>query len=384
MGMDKDIINHKREILEIHQKRLRELEKQAALYGPSTEPAIKVEIDNIKKEIARLEIDITKLSSSLSEPMTAEEEAQVVKKMRIFLASSRESFEMLREISVWIEEAGHDSLTWDSPSLFLPGENTFKKLIDISKQVDAAIFIYSQDDKIWYRSDTDAFKQPIENILIEYGLFAGQLGGQRRIIICRKGDRNTNRDIRGNIFIDMNRPQSAHYRIKNWIDNLITHKDEDPTVSILRREIDNIKTQLAFEQQKTRDLQSILAEKGVIDFRSYDFSTDAHWKLLFDYEYFWDTVLLITRHFRTPRAWRLELEGCGLSYLVGRIDWGQQKSETHTRVFVAKVLRFFRFYQDWKDYTVFLEKTDGKLRASIDSIGKLRSSAIQKTAHTEE
>ena len=85
--------------------------------------------------------------------------------MRVFLASSRESLGHLREISSWIEGEGHEPLPWDSPSSFLPGE----KLIEISKKVEAAAFIFAEDDKVWYRMD--ALLQPRDNVLIEFGIF---------------------------------------------------------------------------------------------------------------------------------------------------------------------------------------------------------------------
>ena len=41
--------------------------------------------------------------------------------MKIFIASSRESIDRLRDIEVWLEEDGHDPLPWDTPGLFPPG-----------------------------------------------------------------------------------------------------------------------------------------------------------------------------------------------------------------------------------------------------------------------
>jgi predicted nucleotide-binding protein len=100
--------------------------------------------------------------------------------LRIFIASSRESLDLVHEIEVWLEEQGHESVPWDKPGLFMPGEQTFKTLMEISRNVDAAVFVFSADDKVWYRGDT--VPQPRDNILIEYGLFGGALGPSKAII----------------------------------------------------------------------------------------------------------------------------------------------------------------------------------------------------------
>ena len=105
--------------------------------------------------------------------------------MKIFLGSSRESLDQLRYVASWLEEAGHKPLPWDDPELFLPGENTFEKLIQISTEVEAAVFIFGEDDTVWYRQD--ALSQPRDNVLVEYGLFSGALG-QRKVVICRAGE----------------------------------------------------------------------------------------------------------------------------------------------------------------------------------------------------
>ncbi|MGV3618421.1 MAG: TIR domain-containing protein [Fimbriimonas sp.] len=94
--------------------------------------------------------------------------------VKIFIASSRESIPLVREIEVWLAEQGHEPVPWDKPGLFMPSEQTFKILTELSRNVEAAVFIFGEDDRVWYRGDT--VPQPRDNVLIEYGLFAGQLG----------------------------------------------------------------------------------------------------------------------------------------------------------------------------------------------------------------
>ena len=223
--------------------------------------------------------------------------------MKVFLASSTESIEDLQEIASWLEELGHEPMAWDMPTLFLPGDNTFSKLIEISKRVDAAVFIFSEDDIVWYRTDT--LLQPRDNVLIEYGLFAGALG-QKRAIICRKGQPRSATDLQGIIVVDISqgKKQRARLKFNAWIQNLAIQKEEPAVIDLiwqrdeLKKELDVVKDQLNFEQQKSKDLQNLVTRQGLMDFS--DFSSNAHWKLLFDYDYFKEVTSLLVKTFQAP------------------------------------------------------------------------------------
>jgi hypothetical protein len=139
--------------------------------------------------------------------------------MKVFLASSKESLDDVRKIASWVEDEGHSPLPWNAPEAFLAGEYTMAKLVEISEEVDAAIFIFAEDDKVWYRGIL--LQQPRDNVLIEYGLFAGALGAERAII-CRKGQAKNPGDLEGIIHIDISpgNIHSARERISHWLRNL--------------------------------------------------------------------------------------------------------------------------------------------------------------------
>jgi hypothetical protein len=298
--------------------------------------------------------------------------------MKVFLGSSTESREDMREVARWLEDAGHEPMPWDEPSLFLPGENTFSKIIEISKLVDAAIFIFSEDDRVWYRQDSVI--QPRDNILIEYGLFAGALG-QKRAIVCRKGTPKNATDLLGIVFVDLNMPHKARVSIRAWVSNLATQK-EDPAIAELvmdrarlRKELEETKDQLSFEQHKARDLQDFAAKEGLIDFN--DFSTDAHWKLLYDYEYFWKVVSLFANQFSSPLFWRAELIRTGNASVESYISWEHVKDLDKTRLYIAKTMRLFRNSKKLR-YTEFLSNTEESLQQAVESIRSQRASALQR------
>ncbi len=120
--------------------------------------------------------------------------------MKIFIGSSRESLPLVHEIAVWLEERDHEPIPWDQPGLFMPGEQTFTTLIQISRTVEAAVLVFGEDDKVWYRGGTAP--QPRDNVLIEYGLLGGMLGPQKAIV-CRTGDPKNPVDLAGLTYIDL-------------------------------------------------------------------------------------------------------------------------------------------------------------------------------------
>ena len=139
--------------------------------------------------------------------------------MKVFLGSSTESLDHLGEIAMWLEELKLEPVPWNLPTLFMPGENTFLKLIEISKTVDAAIFIFAEDDRVWYRADTVG--QPRDNVLLEYGLFVGALG-PKRAIICKRGKPKPASDLLGINWVDSS-PGSVHrarVQLKAWAQDL--------------------------------------------------------------------------------------------------------------------------------------------------------------------
>jgi Predicted nucleotide-binding protein containing TIR-like domain len=298
--------------------------------------------------------------------------------VKVFLGSSREALEDLRLVASWLEEEKHEPLPWDEPLLFLPGHNTFARLIDISGTVDAAIFLFGEDDQVWYRQD--AAVQPRDNVLIEYGLFAGRLG-QKRAVVCRKGRSKNPTDLQGIVQVELDRPQRARLELLGWLRH-IAKESEDPMRvelvmqhEVLKRELAQTREQLQFEQQKANDLQDLVRREGLMDFRLYDFAKDAHWKLLFDYEYFWKVVELLQGFFRNPTALYAGLHDSEVERVAARIQWDLNDT-LRLHFYVAKVLRVFRQYDD-TSYLVFLRNTSELLRADIESVGRARAEALR-------
>jgi len=112
----------------------------------------------------------------------------VVGKPRIFLGSSGKQEKLLQALTRGLGDIA-DVEPWTTS--FNPGVNTLERLMELTRQVDFAVFIFAQDD--WTSSapgsrDSD-FGQasPRDNVVFEAGLFGGVLGMRRTFILHANG-----------------------------------------------------------------------------------------------------------------------------------------------------------------------------------------------------
>ncbi|WP_371408739.1 nucleotide-binding protein [Micromonospora zamorensis] len=155
--------------------------------------------------------------------------------MRIFIGSSREARQrrLLAEVASWIEEVGHTPLRWDAREAVTPGTYTFSALRRIAHQVEGAVFLFSEDDRLWYRG-AEA-RQPRDNVLIEYGLFSAVLG-QESVIICREGDPKTASDLLGITHVELSDGKArAQLAVQDWLEQLGSLADSEDRGLLLER-----------------------------------------------------------------------------------------------------------------------------------------------------
>jgi hypothetical protein len=107
-------------------------------------------------------------------------------KPRIFVGSSGKQEKLLLALTQGLEDVAH-VMPWTTS--FQPGTTTLERLIEISRDVDFAAFIFAQDD--WtVASNTPATPgqaSPRDNVVFEAGLFGGAVGMRRTIILHAKG-----------------------------------------------------------------------------------------------------------------------------------------------------------------------------------------------------
>jgi CAP12/Pycsar effector protein, TIR domain len=103
-----------------------------------------------------------------------------VKKPRIFLGSSGKQAELVEAIARGLVDIA-DVEPW--MTTFNPGRSTLDRLVELSQEVDFAVFLFAQDD--WTTTDASQSRQasPRDNVVFEAGLFGGALGIRRTFIL---------------------------------------------------------------------------------------------------------------------------------------------------------------------------------------------------------
>jgi hypothetical protein len=105
-------------------------------------------------------------------------------KPRIFIGSSEKQAKLLQAITRGLEDVA-DVEPWTAT--FSPGRSTLDRLVELSREVDFAAFVFAHDD--WTTTDASKSGQPSprDNVLFEAGLFGGALGMRRTFILHAEG-----------------------------------------------------------------------------------------------------------------------------------------------------------------------------------------------------
>ena len=107
-------------------------------------------------------------------------------KPRIFLGSSGKQANLLQALERGLEEVAHVEPWMTS---FNPGVSTLERLVELTREVDFAAFVFAQDD--WTTVGAPAADSgqasPRDNVVFEAGLFGGVLGMRRTFILHANG-----------------------------------------------------------------------------------------------------------------------------------------------------------------------------------------------------
>jgi hypothetical protein len=112
-------------------------------------------------------------------------------KPRIFLGSSGKQQKMLQGLTRGLEEVAHVE-PWTTS--FNPGTTTLERLLELTREVDFAAFVFAHDD---WTSNTQPAPDPSgsgqasprDNVVFEAGLFGGVLGMRRTFILHARGSK---------------------------------------------------------------------------------------------------------------------------------------------------------------------------------------------------
>src|SRR3954454_19995899 len=112
-----------------------------------------------------------------------------MEKPRIFLGSSGKQEKLLGALTRGLEEVARVE-PWTTS--FNPGTTTLERLLELTREVDFAAFVFAQDD--WttggssgVTASTPGQASPRDNVVFEAGLFGGVLGMRRTFILHANG-----------------------------------------------------------------------------------------------------------------------------------------------------------------------------------------------------
>lgn len=135
--------------------------------------------------------------------------------MKIFIGSSSEQLHNAENVARWLEDLNQEPILWTN--IFSLATYTLDALINVSNEVDAAVFVFGEDDKTWYRDNP--IMSVRDNVLFEYGLFSGKLSRNKVIFLC-KGNPKIASDLVGITYGNLNKPLNAKHHITTWINNI--------------------------------------------------------------------------------------------------------------------------------------------------------------------
>jgi len=104
-------------------------------------------------------------------------------KPRIFLGSSGQQARLLDSLTRGLTQVAEVE-PWTTT--FNPGTSTLERLVELTREVDFAAFVFAQDD--WTsHGESPGQASPRDNVVFEAGLFGGVLGMRRTFILHAEG-----------------------------------------------------------------------------------------------------------------------------------------------------------------------------------------------------
>src|SRR3982750_4990262 len=110
-----------------------------------------------------------------------------MEKPRIFLGSSGKQAKLLQALTRGLDDVAHVE-PWTTS--FNPGTTTLERLLELTREVDFAAFVFAQDDWTTNNPEPGAMPgqaSPRDNVVFEAGLFGGVLGMRRTFILHASG-----------------------------------------------------------------------------------------------------------------------------------------------------------------------------------------------------
>jgi predicted nucleotide-binding protein len=136
---------------------------------------------------------------------------------RVFIGSSSKGRVDLETVRGLIRSAKLDPWAWSDPGAFIQGVSTWERLVQLTREVDAAAFIFREDDEGVIGKEQHAVTR--DNVILECGLFSGVLG-PRKCAIFLSGHPWVPGDLSGITYVQLEDVQRAQAEVDVWSRNL--------------------------------------------------------------------------------------------------------------------------------------------------------------------
>jgi hypothetical protein len=155
---------------------------------------------------------------------------------RVFLGSSYAAHEHVERIAEWLEEADLEPLIWRDSEVFSPGLPMMHRLLDLARsEVIAAVLVFTEDD---FKAGGKT-SSPADNLILEYGLFAGVLGLESTMAVLI-GKPEMPADLMA-IHIDLNKPLRAKEKLGTWARKLYARPTDQRGKPHMRHAVDDVR-----------------------------------------------------------------------------------------------------------------------------------------------
>lgn len=164
--------------------------------------------------------------------------------MKIFIGSANESETDARNIEYILSELNCDCYIWTKAGMFIPSESTLENIEQFTKNYDAAVFVYGENDKLESRGQL--FKSVRDNVVLETGTFIGKRG-HKNVAIYIKGKSKMPSDLLGLTVINGdNDIGTIKTEFKAWISSVEKDKQTNKTsnITMLERSIVDNQTRI--------------------------------------------------------------------------------------------------------------------------------------------
>ncbi len=149
--------------------------------------------------------------------------------MKVFVGSSSESCGFAGRVANALLDLDCEVVPWFDKRAFPATKSTFEALENMN--IDAAILVFSKDDKIETKNGDSPKYIVRDNVIFEFGFFTGKLGRKNVAYIKEEDDIHIPTDLNGIIYIGWEKFTLKDDINDAWVKNIIPKKLNQNTMS---------------------------------------------------------------------------------------------------------------------------------------------------------